>query len=149
MDEGFGSGSGFPVELSFHLCDPLESVTTDSYQSGIYGSHTTFADGNNMLFKTFCETATGFKPETGTSKQSDAIGVSVDRKYYRVSTTKPSGAASRYITVIHPLGAASAFQGLTDGISAQFLDQSPADAPTSMKCQVTVSGKTFVMGYDL
>ena len=149
VDEGFGSGSGFPVELSFHLCDPLESVTTDSYQSGIYGAHTTFADGNNMLFKTFCETTTGFKTETGSSKQSDAIGVSVDRKYYRVSTTKPSGAASRYITVIHPLGAASAFQGLTDGISAMFLDQSPADAPTSMKCQVTVSGKTFVMGYDL
>lgn len=149
VDEGFGSGSGFPVELSFHLCDPLGSVAIDSYQSGIYGAHTTFTDSNNMLFKTFCETGTGFKTQTGTSKQSDAIGVSIDRKYYRVGTTKPSGAASRYITVIHPLGAASAFQSLTDGISAQFLDQSPAGTPTSMKCQVTVSGKTFVLGYAL
>lgn len=149
VDEGFGSGSGFPVELSFHLCDPLGSVAIDSYQSGIYGAHTTFTDGNNMLFKTFCETTTGFKTETGTSKQSDAIGESVDRKYYRVSSTKPSGAASRHITVIHPLGSASAFQSLTDGISAQFLDQSPAGTPTSMKCQVTVSGRTFTLGYSL
>ncbi|MGN0188050.1 MAG: alginate lyase family protein [Candidatus Cryptobacteroides sp.] len=149
VDEGFGSGSGFPVELSFHLCDPLGSVTIDSYQSGIYGAHTTFTDGNNMLFKTFCETTTGFKTESGTSKQSDAIGESVDRKYYRVSTTKPSGAASRHITVIHPLGSTSAFQSLADGISAQFLDQSPAGTPDSMKCQVTVSGRTFVLGYAL
>jgi len=118
LDEGIG-GSAIPsVELSFHLCDGVGDVAIDDYGSGAYGAHTVFSDGNNMIFKTFTQSADGFAGSNGESWYSDAIGQKVQRRFYRVSSPKSADSSLRFVTVICPLGAASAFSSAD--ISANF-----------------------------
>lgn len=52
VDSALGSAVNTSIETSWHLC-PGE-VVFDAYESNAYGCHTAFADGNNMMFKTFC-----------------------------------------------------------------------------------------------
>ena len=138
-DEVYGSGGGFPAVISFHFCDPVSSLAYDSsYGSGVFGAHTLFDDGNNMIFKTFCDTDDGFEVETGVSSYSDAISDEVDRPFYRLSVTKPAGETMRFATVILPCGSAASFR--EDRISLKFTDDSSS-------LEVTVDGKAYVLGF--
>ena len=138
VDEAFGPASGVDVNLSFHLCQG--KVKTDDYTSSrMYGVHTEFSDGNDMLFRTYSETSSGYAPETGTSSCSYKMNHAYDRTYYRVTVDKASSSSAvRFITVICPSRSAE--------ISASF------DAPfseTSSDVTVTVDGKTYDLNYTL
>jgi hypothetical protein len=71
-----------------------------------------------MIFKTFTQSADGFAGSNGESWYSDAIGQKVQRRFYRVSSPKSADSPLRFVTVIYPLGAASAFSSAD--ISANF-----------------------------
>lgn len=138
VDEAFGSAAGVDVNLSFHMCQG--DVKTDADASlRAYGVHTEFTDGNDMLLRTFSETAAGYTPETGTSRCSIKQNESFDRTYYRVTVDKKTSSdVSRFITVIYPARSAS--------ISASF---NSAFAQKSSSATVTVDGKTYNLSYTL
>ena len=152
VDEGYGSGSGFPVNLNFKLCEGKNNSAIDeTLGDGIYGAHTIFTDGNNMLFRTWCETTDGYLAENNTGYYSDNIGQRTQRRWYRVSVDKKDGLAARFITVIYPFGAESEIAGL--GLSAQFTDNAGGTAGTfhqgGCSVRVTVKGKTYDLSYTL
>lgn len=146
VDEVYGEGGGFPAILSWHLCspedgstDPEDAVSHDSYEDGTYGVHTLFSDGNNMIFKTFCENTEDCGTETGVSAYSDSIGETVERPFYRVSMQKPAGETVRFATVVLPYGDPSSFGD--SEISLRFLQDS--------RVEVSVDGDTCILGYTL
>lgn len=138
VDEAFGSASGVDVNLSFHLCQG--TVKTDDYSSSrMYGVHTEFSDGNDMLFRTYSETSAGYTPETGTSSCSYKMNHAYDRTYYRVTVDKASSSnAVRFITVIYPSRSAE--------ISASF---NSAFSKTASSVKVTVNGTSYDLSYSL
>ena len=110
VDAALGSAKNTSVELNWHLC-PGE-VIFDAYGSNAYGCHTGFADGNNMMFKTFCFSGerglvpdTAFEASTGTSYTSSEINEKTARHYYRTavdigaSNTPACAGAGSNITV--------------------------------------------------
>ena len=110
-DELSGSPAAASAELSFHLCDPVTNVSIDDI-GDTYGAHTTFADGNNMAFKTFCSASGTPGKESGESWYSNSIGQKTARRFYRVSAPKAAGEKLHFVTVIQPLGSASSFGSL-------------------------------------
>lgn len=137
VDEAFGDAASCDVNLSFHLCDG--TIVTDDYSSSCaYGVHTAFQDGNDMLLRTFSETASGFIGETGTSSCSYMMNEAYDRTYYRVTVDKENNIATRFITVIYPARSAD--------ISASFT--SSFDSKSSA-AKVTVNGKEYTLSYTL
>ena len=110
-DELSGSPAAASAELSFHLCDPVANVSIDDI-GDTYGAHTTFADGNNMAFKTFCSASGTPGKESGESWYSNSIGQKTARRFYRVSAPKAAGEKLHFVTVIQPLGSASSFGSL-------------------------------------
>lgn len=138
VDEAFGSASGVDVNLSFHMCQGTVKTDEDA-SSRAYGVHTEFADGNDMLLRTFSETAAGYTPETGTSRCSPKQNEYYERTYYRVTVDKKTSSdVSRFITVIYPARSAS--------ISASF---NSAFAQKSSSATVTIDGKTYNLSYTL
>ena len=105
------------------------SKLSDSYEA-----RTTFTDGNNMAFKTFCfdgiTATTSYTPTTGTSWHSNVPGTKYERPYYKIAVTKDSDPA-RFITVIYPFGTQ------VPEISANFTSVS--------KVNVTVGDKNYVL----
>lgn len=132
VDEAFGDAADCEVNLSFHLCEG--TVVADDYSSSCaYGVHTEFADGNDMLLRTFSETAAGFTAETGISHCSTKMNTFYDRTYYRVTADKTAATdVVRFITVICP--------GRSAEISASF-ESAFSQASSSVK--VTVNGKSY------
>ena len=84
-----------------------------------------------MQFKTFVETNSGYVAKWSTnwssSKQNEKT---LQRKWYRVSITKPMGGAARFITVIHPFTNEADRAKLN--ISAKFTDNTGATPAHSM-----------------
>ena len=138
VDEAFGSAAGVDVNLSFHLCQGI--VKTDDYRSSrMYGVHTEFSDGNDMLLRTYSETSAGYTPETGTSSCSMKMNHAYDRTYYRVTADKVSSSSTvRFITVIYPSRQAD--------ISASFTS---AFSESASSVKVTVNGTTYNLSYNL
>ena len=136
VDEAFGPASGVDVNLSFHLCSG--TVKTDDYSSSrMYGVHTEFSDGNDMLFRTYSETSAGYTPETGTSRCSSQMNEVYDRTFYRVTADKTTSAgAVRFITVIYP--------SRTAQISASF---DSAFSQTASSVTVNVNGESYNLNY--
>ena len=138
VDEAFGSATACDVNLSFHLCEGTV-VTDDSSTECAYGVHTEFPDGNDMLLRTFSETASGFNAETGISHCSTKMNTYYDRTYYRVTVDKAAAAdVSRFITVIYPARTAE--------ISATFTSDFDE---SSSSVKVTVNGKEYDLSYTL
>ena len=138
VDEAFGNAKNADVNVSFHLCKG--TVKTDDHSSSnAYGVHTEFADGNDMLWRTFSETSAGFVGETGTSRCSPKQNEYYDRTFYRVTVDKrQSTDVARFITVIYP--------SRTAEISASFQSRF-SEASSSVK--VVVNGKTYNLSYSL
>lgn len=146
VDEAYGDAAGVPLNLSFHLCDDAAGgkgaevvKIDDSSSSFVYGAHTEFANGNNMMFRTFSETTDGYKAENGISYYSVKLDTKVARKYYRVNVNKKSASdVVRFITVIHPSTDAT--------VAAEFKS---AFSKTSSSVKVTVNGTSYDLAYSL
>lgn len=138
VDEAYGDASDAEINVSFHLCEG-DVVADDYTSSNAYGVHTEFSDGNDMLFRTFSETSTGFRGETGQSGCSPVMNHSYDRTYYRVTAKKTRGVdVVRFITVIYPSRAAE--------ISAEFTSEYTLGA-SSVK--VTIDGKEYNLDFEI
>ena len=152
VDEGYGSGSGFTVNLNFKLCADKSTVAIDEdFGEGIYGAHTLFTDNNNMIFRTFTETTDGFLGENSTGYYSDNIGEKTQRRWYRVGIDKKEGLAARFITVIYPFGNPDDAAGIT--ISASFTDNEGGTAGTfhqdGCSVRVGIGSKNYDLSYSL
>lgn len=154
VDEGYGDGNGDKINLNFHLRTSTANETeyddlSASYQ---YGAHTTFADNNNMLIRTFAETNSDFSVSKVTSDVSNKLGErNESRKGYQYTIRKPKTGAARFITVIYPFGATSELDNLN--ISAKFTDNSVEDAGTfhenGASVEVSIAGETYELSYTL
>ena len=108
VDLGIGSATG-DVQLNWHLCPG--DLTYHNHSSS-YECRTTFTDGNNMSFRTFCFNGTtlnsNFTAHTGTSYTSDLPGRKYERPCYDITVSKSSTSTPvRFITVIYPFAEAS------------------------------------------
>ena len=132
VDFALGSAQG-SVELNWHFC-PGEVVFSKGDDS--YVCRTDFADGNNMMFETFCFSGTSltsdFTAKTGTSYTSSKIGECKQRPCCAVAVQKTTNPV-RFITVIHPFADASDLPE----ISAVFNSAS--------KMTVIVDGKQYIL----
>ena len=129
VDEGVGTASG-KVSVNFHLCEGTDSEVV--YDLDQCGAHTAFADGNNMMYRTFSDspiTAKGFM-----GKVSENIHVTKERKSYEVNIQKTSDKTARFITVLLPID-----KKLVD-VAAQFTEPYAAD---KIAVEVTVAGKKY------
>lgn len=118
-DSALGSTAGSPVAIHWHFCPPQNGMKPDesmetSKDALSHTATTTFTDGNNMMFKTFCFSGekgivptTGWTAEEGTSFTSGAIGVKTERPCCSISITKDSNSPVRFITVIRPVTSAA------------------------------------------
>ena len=153
VDEGYDAGKTTPiVDVTFNLGDAGKVVIDDNSTNFQYGAYTKFGDNNNMQFKTFVETNAGYTPKWNTNWSSSTQNEkTLQRKWYRVSITKPMGGAARFITVIHP------FTNETDraslNISAKFTDNTNTTPGTfhadGASVEVSVGGRKYDLSYKL
>lgn len=138
VDEGVGTGEG-KVSLNFNLCEGSSSeVVIDETDKG---AHTAFADGNNMIIRSFSNRS--ISSEAFTGKVSYNVGLTAERPGYTVNMNKPTDKAARFITVIYPV------QGSTDAtdISASFKVGGYNEKSVSL--EVLVNGRTYDLDYEL
>lgn len=106
VDQGLGSAKG-SVELNWHMCQGTMDYIR---QSDSYEARTTFSDGNNMSFRTFCFNGVNLTNEytatTGTSWHSNVPGTKYERPCYSLAVEKDSNPV-RFITVIYPFSSSS------------------------------------------
>ncbi|MGM9734854.1 MAG: heparinase II/III family protein [Candidatus Cryptobacteroides sp.] len=134
-DAASGSAYGQEVAIHWHFCP---GDTDSSKLSYSYSCCTTFDDGNNMCFRTFCfnglEPSTGFTYSEGTSYTSNAIGKRTQRPYYTVGLTKTDTSTPvRFITVIIPVS------------SSLSLPEISAIYESESTIKVTVDGTTYTL----
>jgi len=141
-DAVYGKAAGKKVNLSWHLCKDNVEIDNDSSNYSC-GAHTTFADGNNLLIKSFSETKnSSFSAENGLSWCSEKIGERYQRKYYRINVSKSSASKNvRFITVLYPCSNPSSVS-----VGAQFTSDF-ATAGESLR--VTVNGTNYDLSYSL
>lgn len=153
VDEGYDVGKTTPtVDVTFNLGEARYVLIDDAHADFQYGAYTNFGDNNNMQFKTFVETTAGYQYKWNTnyssSKQNEKT---LQRKWYRVSITKPMGGAARFITVIHPFTNEAERANLN--ISAKFTDNTNETAGTfhadGASVEVSVGGKKYDLSYKL
>ena len=164
VDEAYGANVG-KINLNFNLWGGLgdaagnpvhgTSVTVlDEYENCTYaGAHSTFTDGNNLILRSFSETADGFAFNTNTRYLSNAENQKTRRWWYSMSVDKKADKAARFITVILPFGEAADFD--SQNISATFTDNpDPANAGTfhgngGAAVKVSINGLDYSLSYNL
>lgn len=153
VDEGYGIGSTPTVNLNFKLCPGKNDVVIDNGSADYqYGAHTKFADGNNMLFKTFVETTEGYTAENNTAYVSEKLGEKThQRRFYQVNITKPANGAARFITVICPFEKEADLEKLN--INAKFTDNNEENAGTfhanGASVEVNIGEEKYELSYTL
>lgn len=138
VDEGIGNATG-KVNLNFNLCEGTDSdVIVNTVDNG---ARTAFSDNNNMVFRTFGNTA--LTSNEFESKVSYAIGIATPRKAYAVNMDKTADQTARYITILLPV------KGATDttNLSAEFTDAGYSESGASVK--VTINGREYNLSYTL
>ncbi len=135
VDEGTGAAAG-TVNLNFNLCEGNSEVVVNTAQNG---AHTEFADGNNMVMRTFGNGSLSTVPFDG--KVSYTPGVEFNRKAYVVNMTKGAGQTVRYITVLYPSAQAGNVQ--IDATFTQPFRDSGIDL------EVVVDGVTYNLNCNL
>lgn len=138
VDEGIGNASG-TINLNFNLCEGKDNeVVLDLNQQG---AHTAFADNNNLLIRTFGNTALTSHEFEG--KVSYAVDKYTPRKAYSVDMNKTAEQTARYITVLLPV------EGTTDAttISASFTDIGYHENGASIT--VEINGTKYDLNYAL
>lgn len=153
VDEGYGTGSTPTVNLNFKLCPGKNDVVIDDESENYqYGAHTVFTDNNNMLFRTFVETTTGYNAINNTAYISEKLGEKTyQRRFYQVDITKPENGAARFITVIYPFETESQLESLN--INAKFTDNTEEAAGTfhenGASVEVNINGQKYELSYTL
>ena len=113
------------------------------------GAHSNFDDGNNLIMKSFSETASTFEKDTG--YYSNEIGQKTQRWWYRLDVDKTADKAARFVTVIYPFGKADDYAN--QSITASFIDNAPEDAGTfhadGATVRVVVNSVTYNLSYKL
>lgn len=91
LDEGYGTAEG-TVNLNFHLLPGMtpSEVVVDAAENG---AHTAFADGNNLLVRTFANKAVTTTARTG--YVSLVLDVTTERPSYQVDLAKSAGDQGR------------------------------------------------------
>lgn len=139
VDEGIGAATG-SANLSFNLCRNTEDV---EYDADKMGAHTTFADGNNIVVRTFPVDDFTFEGFTGRVAFDSKPATGYDeRKSYRIKKQKAADETVRFITVILPCGDTNA-----QDIEAEFTDGGYNANGASVK--VTVNGSAYNLSYTL
>lgn len=138
LDEGYGAAAG-KVNLNFHLLPGSdEEVTVDADANG---AHTAFADGNNLLVRTFSDAALTTTAREG--HLSVKLDNAVSRKAYQVDLEKSADdKAARFITVLYPASDAAA-----ETVEATFVD--PAFSASGARIRVEAGGRTYNLSYTL
>lgn len=135
VDEGSGPAAG-TVNLNFHLCEGESEVLINAAQ---HGAHTNFADGNNLIARTFGSGALTTVPFDG--KVSYSPGIAFSRKAYSVNMTKGAGETARYITVLYPSNQVATLP-VQAAFSAPYKD-------SGVSISVAVDGKTYHLSCNL
>jgi len=128
------------VNLNFHLLPGMtpSEVVIDAAENG---AHTAFADGNNLLVRTFANKAVTTTARTG--YVSLVLDETTERPSYQVDLEKAAGdKAARFITVLYPASDASA-----ETVSAEFIDEEFSE--TAARISVTAGGQTYRLSYTL
>lgn len=138
LDEAYGAAAG-TVNLNFHLLPGSDSeVVVDAAE---HGAHTAFADGNNLLVRTFSDKELATATRTGSL--SVVLGSAIDRKAYRIDQTKTADdRAARFITVLYPASDAAAQQ-----VEASFADD--GFSPERARLTVKAGGRTYTLSYAM
>ena len=156
VDEAYGTAAE-KVNLNFKLWGgkgndaegyPVSGKDYTVIDEGT-GAHSNFDDGNNLIMKSFSETASTFEKDTG--YYSNEIGQETQRYCYRVDVNKAADKAARFITVIYPFGKVEDYANQT--ITASFIDNAPEAAGTfhadGATVRVIVNGVTYNLSYKL
>ncbi len=159
VDEGYGEAAVNDIQLKFMLSNWSRSennVIWDEENASPFNAHTAYADNNNMVYKTFVSPGVENVRSKGNSAyyvnnvyDVDKIGTyRTQRALYMLTVNKPANKAARFITVIHPLGAASEYGNLS--IEAEFTDNKAGTFNASgVAVQVTVGGQRYSLSYNL
>lgn len=150
VDEGHHDGSNSLVNVNFNLSPTKNDVIIDDNSSNyIYGAHTNYPDNNNMLFKTFVDTADDYSAIDNTAYVSNTLGEkTAQRRFYQVTIRKPADGAARFITVIHPFKTTEEFNSLD--ITAKFTDNTEGlFDQNGASVKVGVNDKEYTLKYKL
>lgn len=166
VDEAIGNASN-PLYLSFNLCEgtdtevvidhgEVDSNNPASYSNGQNGAHTAFADGNNILVRTFADNnqtismhsfntpGAGEGDFTGRVSYVKDGGDYKNRPAYTIYSEKEADKNIRFITVILPVSGATT----TKKVGAQFTDSGYSD--NGGKLSVTIDdNETYNLEYIL
>lgn len=138
VDEGIGNASGV-MNLNFNLCEGTDTeVIVDE---GDNGARTAFADGNNIIVRSFGNNILSTEPFAG--KVSYALTETAARKGYSINSTKASAETARFITVIYPVAGSTS----DTTIAASFNEAAYNDKGVSF--EVIVNGTAYVLNYSL
>lgn len=140
VDEGIGEATG-DLHLNFNLCENKDNVVLDVEQKG---AHTSFADNNNIVIRTFAEdnnSITCQEKEGRFSFSSSANDGYKERIAYSIDMNKADNKTARFATVILPI------EKYTEEkeISVTFGECTN----NSISVNVTVAGETKTLSYTL
>lgn len=149
VDELYGPEKGQKYNLNFNLCEGTKdgNVVVDYVQANkIFGAHTTFQDGNNIVIRTYSEnvdTKTALTTKTSNISNDHGVVSYKDRLRYIITLRKgKSETATRAITVIYPTSNPT---GTT--INAEFTDEGYTGKAVAIK--VTVNSTPYELSYTI
>lgn len=155
VDEAYGACADTQLNLNFKLWGGKDAeeggvkyAVLDDLEGNAAGAHSNFSDNNNLIIKSFSETADNISFTNGTGYFSNEIDTRVQRRWFRLNVDKKAGKAVRFISVLYPCEKADGHS-----ISAEFLDNSPENAgtfhPEGVSVRVTVDGVARSLAYTL
>lgn len=138
VDEGTGS-STVKTNLNFNL---LPGSDTEVVLDEKEGAHTNFADGNNIIIRTFGNAKT-LQWSTFNGQISNDLGIKEPRKGYSIGVSnRTSTPAAKFITVIYPVNGTTS----TD-IQAKFTSEDYNQNGSSVI--VTINGTEYNLSYTI
>lgn len=138
VDEGIGEATG-TVKLNFNPCRHKEEIAFDN---AAMGAHTTFADGNDIVIRTFPTEGATFTEKEGFVAYVVKNTIFDERNAYSIQQEKAADETARFITVILPCKETS-----NQEINAEFTDEGYNANGASVK--VTINGQTYDLSYTL
>lgn len=157
VDEAYGDCADTQINLNFKLWGGAKEEENESgkaytatkaeVENRSFSAKSLFTDGNNLIIKSFSETADNLTTETGTGYFSNEIGNTVQRVWFRLNVDKKADKAGRFISVLVP------FSDKQPKIEAEFTDNTEDSAgtfhPEGVSLKVSVNGSPQSLSYRL
>ena len=155
VDEAYGDCADTQLNLNFKLwggekedeSGKAYTATKAEVENRSFSAKSLFTDGNNLIIKSFSETADNLTTETGTGYFSNEIDTKVQRVWFRLNVDKKAGKAVRFISVLVP------FSDKQPKIEAEFTDNTEDSAgtfhPEGVSLKVSVNGSPQSLSYRL